>query len=67
MAVEKKEKTFEEKLSRLNEIVDKVENETLPIEESMKLYEEGNALIKELELTLKEAEKKIGTLNEVKK
>ncbi len=64
---EKKEKTFEEKLSRLNEIVDKVENETLPIEESMKLYEEGNALIKELETTLKEAEKKIGTLNEVKK
>jgi len=63
---EKKEKTFEEKLSRLNEIVDKVENETLPIEESMKLYEEGNALIKELETTLKEAEKKIGTLNEVK-
>ena len=63
---EKKEKTFEEKFSRLNEIVDKVENETLPIEESMKLYEEGNALIKELETTLKEAEKKIGTLNEVK-
>jgi exodeoxyribonuclease VII small subunit len=64
---EKKEKTFEEKLNRLNEIVDKVENETLPIEESLKLYEEGNALIKELEATLKDAQKKIGTLQEIKK
>jgi exodeoxyribonuclease VII small subunit len=65
--MEKKEKTFEEKLTRLNEIVEKVENETLPIEESLKLYEEGNALIKELEATLKDAEKKIGQLNEIKK
>jgi len=65
--MEKKEKTFEEKLTRLNEIVEKVENETLPIEESLKLYEEGNVLIKELEATLKEAEKKIGQLNEIKK
>jgi exodeoxyribonuclease VII small subunit len=45
----------------------KVENETLPIEESLKLYEEGNALIKELEATLKDAQKKIGQLNEVTK
>ncbi|MFA6619955.1 MAG: exodeoxyribonuclease VII small subunit [Bacilli bacterium] len=65
--MEKKEKSFEEKLTRLNEIVEKVENETLPIEESLKLYEEGNALIKELETTLKDAEKKIGQLNEIKK
>jgi exodeoxyribonuclease VII small subunit len=65
--MEKKEKSFEEKLARLNEIVEKVENETLPIEESLKLYEEGNALIKELEATLKDAEKKIGQLNEIKK
>ena len=67
METEKKEKSFEEKLARLNAIVEKVENETLPIEESLKLYEEGNALIKELEATLKDAEKKIGQLNEIKK
>jgi exodeoxyribonuclease VII small subunit len=67
METEKKEKSFEEKLARLNAIVEKVENETLPIEESLKLYEEGNALIKELEATLKDAEKKIGQINEVKK
>jgi len=65
--MEKKEPNFEEKLARLNAIVEKVENETLPIEESLKLYEEGNALIKELEATLKEAEKRIKQLNEIKK
>jgi exodeoxyribonuclease VII small subunit len=64
---EKKEMSFEEKLDRLNAIVDKVENETLPIEESLKLYQEGNALIKELEATLKEAEKKIGALQNTPK
>jgi exodeoxyribonuclease VII small subunit len=57
---EKKTETFETKLNRLNEIVSKVENETLPLEESIKLFEEGNALIKELQGTLDEAEKKIG-------
>jgi exodeoxyribonuclease VII small subunit len=64
---EKKELSFEEKLARLNEIVEKVENETLPLEESLKLYEEGNALIKELEATLKDAQKKIGKYSEVTK
>ena len=36
----KTEKTFEEKLTRLNEIVEKVENTTLSLEDAMKLYEE---------------------------
>ncbi len=52
-------KTFEEKLTRLNEIVEKVENTTLSLEDAMKLYEEGNALIKELQKSLDEAETKI--------
>ncbi|MCH3908775.1 MAG: exodeoxyribonuclease VII small subunit [Bacilli bacterium] len=63
---EKKEKSFEEKLARLNEIVEKVENETLPLETSIKLFEEGKGLISELESTLKDAEKKIGKYNEIK-
>jgi exodeoxyribonuclease VII small subunit len=58
--VEKKEKSFEEKLARLHEIVEKVEGETLPLEESMKLYEEGKLLVADLNKTLEEAEKKIG-------
>ena len=54
----KTEKTFEEKLTRLNEIVEKVENTTLSLEDAMKLYEEGNALIKDLQKSLDEAETK---------
>lgn len=53
---------FEKSLARLQEIVDKIEKETLPLEESIKLYEEGKKLISVLEKTLKEAEAKIGEL-----
>lgn len=62
---EKKEKTFEEKLARLQSIVETVENNTLPLEQSLALYEEGNALIKELEGALSDAEKKIGKYTEI--
>lgn len=54
-----KKQTFEEKLARLNEIVEKVENTTLSLEDAMKLYEEGNSLIKDLQKSLDEAETKI--------
>ena len=61
-----KEVSFEKKLDRLEEIVDKVEKGTLPLEESIKLYEEGNALIKELEEALIDAEKKIGQFETIR-
>ena len=61
---EKKEATFEDKLTRLQEIVRAVEAGTLSIDESMKLYEEGKKLIKELNETLDEASK---TIEEVQK
>ena len=60
----KTEKTFEEKLTRLNEIVEKVENTTLALEDAMKLYEEGNALIKDLQKSLDEAETKIQVIKD---
>ncbi|MBO7121262.1 MAG: exodeoxyribonuclease VII small subunit [Bacilli bacterium] len=60
----KTEKTFEEKLTRLNEIVEKVENTTLSLEDAMKLYEEGNALIKDLQKSLDEAETKIQVIKD---
>ena len=60
----KTEKTFEEKLTRLNEIVEKVENMTLSLEDAMKLYEEGNALIKDLQKSLDEAETKIQVIKD---
>ena len=54
-----KKMSFEEKMNRLDEIVGKVENSVLPLEESLKLYQEGTALIKELQSALDDAEKKI--------
>lgn len=59
---QEKELSFEEKLNKLNEIVNKVENELLPLDEAMKLYEEGNLLIKDLQKTLNEAEAKIAVI-----
>ncbi len=56
---ENKEMSFECKLARLQEIVRSVEGGTLSIDESMKLYEEGKKLIKELNETLDEATKTV--------
>ena len=53
---------FEKSLKRLEEIIEKVEGETLPLEESLKLYEEGKKLIALLEKTLKEAERRVEEL-----
>lgn len=58
----KEEKNFKDKMDRLNEIVDNAENSVLSLEESLKLYEEGMKLVKELTLTLDNAEKKIEEL-----
>ena len=59
-----KKQTFEEKLTRLNEIVEKVENTTLSLEDAMKFYEEGNSLIKDLQKSLDEAETKIQVIKD---
>ena len=58
---------FETKLNRLNEIVAKMENEVLPLESSIALFEEGKKLITDLEAELKEAEKKLGEYHEIEK
>lgn len=39
-------KSFEQSLARLDEIVRLLESGTAPLEESMKLYEEGIALVR---------------------
>lgn len=54
--------TFEQKLKRLDEIVNLIDSNKLGLEESMKLYEEGIALIKELEGTLAEANQKFANM-----
>ena len=53
---------FEAKLKRLGEITEKMENEVLPLDESLALYEEGKKLIKELRSELEKAEAAIKEL-----
>ena len=53
------EKNFEARLARLNEIVTTIESETLPLEKSLALFEEGRKLIESLQKELGEAEKKV--------
>ena len=65
MAEEKIE--FEKSLKRLEEIVAKVEGETLPLEESLKLYEEGSKIVKLLNEELKKAEEKVEKVIEIEK
>ncbi len=52
-------KSFEERLARLNQIVAKIEGETLPLDEAIALFKEGRALIEGLQTELQEAEKAV--------
>ena len=55
----KKENNFETALKRLEEISDLLENEDTPLEESIKLFEEGIELKEFCEEKLKSAKLKI--------
>ncbi|MEN0058224.1 MAG: exodeoxyribonuclease VII small subunit [Bdellovibrio sp.] len=56
---------FEKKLSRLEEIVHKMEKGDLALEESLKLFEEGVKLSRECHQRLNEAESKVKVLMSV--
>lgn len=56
---------FEKKLSRLEEIVQKMEKGDLALEESLKLFEEGVKLSRECHSRLNEAESKVQLLMSV--
>jgi exodeoxyribonuclease VII small subunit len=53
---------FEKKLGRLEEIVEKMETGELPLEDSLKLFEEGVKLSRECNSQLSEAEQKVKLL-----
>ena len=53
---------FESRLTRLEEIVEKMENGELPLEESLKLFEEGVKLTKDCHKQLSDAELKVKQL-----
>ena len=54
---------YEKSVSRLEEIVDKLENGNLSLEEMMKLYEEGSALAAKCAKSLDAAQLKITELS----
>ena len=63
MASEKKKAGFEESMLRLEEIVRLLEKGDAPLEDSIKLFEEGTKLAKRCDDLLNEAEKKIVVLS----
>lgn len=58
----KAEKTFEELYADLEEKARRLEQGNLPLEESLKLYEEGAALVDRLRVVLEGAELRVRTL-----
>ena len=57
-----KKKTFEEAMARLDEIVGLLERGDAPLEESLKLFEEGTGLMKQCSTLLDKAEQKVTKL-----
>ena len=55
-------KTFEEKLSRLEELNGQIKEGELPLEQAMDLFEEGMKLAKGLEKELNKMERKVEIL-----
>ena len=59
MAGKNTELSFEQSLSRLDEIVKHLEKGDLPLNDSLALYEEGTALIRSCSKMLDDAEQKV--------
>lgn len=60
MAAQKK--SFEESMERLNEIVSELESNEKPLDETIKLFEEGLNLVKDCDAKLKQFESKVDEL-----
>ena len=65
--MEEKEFNFEEELNRLKQIVNDIQQKGLSIDESLKLYEEGQKIIKTLSEELKKSEDKVEKIIKVNK
>lgn len=59
---ERKKLSFEEYCVRLEEIAGRLEDEKLPLEESLKLYEEGMKIVNKCNTELANVERKIKIL-----
>ncbi len=54
--------SFESAMKRLETIAQELQTGDLPIEEALKLFEEGTGLLRSCNKTLEEAEKKVNLL-----
>ncbi len=59
MAGKAKEASFETNLAKLEEIVSKLENQDVPLDEALKLFQEGVALNKSCAEKLQQVEKEV--------
>ena len=69
MAAKKKkddlgELSFEESIKELTNIVGKIEQGQIPLQDSLEQYEKGMALIKQCRIILEKAEKRIEKISE---
>lgn len=58
----KEQQSFEEMMKELESIVQKLDNETVSLEESLDLYQRGMKLSSTCDKTLKDAENKVNQL-----
>lgn len=58
----KEQQSFEEMMQELENIVQKLDNETVSLEESLDLYQRGMKLSAACDTTLKDAENKVNQL-----
>ena len=56
--------SYEQALARLEQIIRAMENDKIPLEDSLKLYEEGVRIVRRLSAELDDAERKIKILQQ---
>lgn len=56
--------SYEQALERLTQIIRAMENDKIPLEESLALYEEGVGIVRRLSAELDDAERKIKILQQ---
>ena len=64
MEEQTKEMTFEAALARLNQIVRQLESNNVPLDDLMKLYDEGNEMIRFCNKKLEDASSKVKLVKE---
>lgn len=62
MSTEKKDMTFEQSMDRLETIVRMLETNEQPLDETIRLFEEGLKLVKSCDETLRTFEKQVNDL-----